>query len=129
MPAAIIEVRRAYSREEEVQLIEAVHAAMMEGLKIPEWDKNVRLVVHEPHRFTSPPDKGDRYTLISIDLFEGRSIEAKRALYKAVVERLEVLHIPRDHVKVLLRETARENWGVRGGVPASEVDLGFEVNV
>lgn len=39
------------------------------------------------------------------------------------------LGIPADHVKVLLRESAAENWGVRGGVPASEVDLGFKVDV
>lgn len=129
MPAAMIEVRRPYSREDEIRIMEAVHGAMMEGLKIPAWDRNIRLLVHESHRFMTPPDKGERYTLISIDLFEGRSVAAKRALYQAIVERLEPLGIPRNDVKVLLRETGRENWGVRGGVPASEVDLGFEVEV
>jgi hypothetical protein len=39
------------------------------------------------------------------------------------------LGIPASEVKVLLREIPRENFGVRGGVPASEIDLGFEVNV
>lgn len=29
---------------------------MIEGLKIPVWDKTVRLIVHEPHRFATPPD-------------------------------------------------------------------------
>jgi hypothetical protein len=35
MPNAAIEVRRQYSRDEEVAIIDAVHAAMIEGLKIP----------------------------------------------------------------------------------------------
>ena len=35
MPNATIEVRRQYTRAEEAGIIDAVHAAMMEGLKIP----------------------------------------------------------------------------------------------
>ncbi|MEW5891186.1 MAG: tautomerase family protein [Pseudomonadota bacterium] len=101
----------------------------MESLKTPEWDRTIRLVTHEPHRFAVPPGRGDRYTLVDIDLFTGRSLEAKRALYQALVRNLGKLGIPADHVKVLLRESAAENWGIRGGVPASEVDLGFKVNV
>ena len=129
MPNVTIEVRRQYSPQEEEQIIVAVHAAVVEGLKTPEWDKTIRLVTHEAHRFAVPPGRGDRYTLVDIDLFTGRSLEAKRALYQALVRNLEKVGIPADHVKVLLRESAAENWGIRGGIPASEVDLGFKVNV
>ena len=126
MPNATIEVRRRYTRAEEAGIIDAVHAAMMEGLKIPEGDKTVRLVVHEPHRF---PHDSERYTLVDVDLFSGRSFGAKKALYQAIVRNLEPFGIPPDQVKILLRESPAENWGIRGGVPASEVELGFEVNV
>jgi hypothetical protein len=37
--------------------------------------------------------------------------------------------VPRDDVHILLRESPRVNWGMRGGVPASEVELGFSVEV
>ena len=129
MPNVTIEVRRQYSPQEEEQIIAAVHAALMEGIKTPAWDKTIRLVAHEPHRFAVPPGRGDRYTLVDIDLFSGRSLEAKRALYQALVRNLGKLGIPADHVKVLLRESATENWGIWGGVPASEADLGFKVDV
>ena len=129
MPNATIEVRRRYTDAEEAGIIDAVHAAMMQGLKIPEWDKTIRLVVHEPHRFPQAPGKDERYTLVDIDLFSGRSLEAKKALYQAIIRNLEPFGIPGDQVKILLRESPAENWGIRGGVPASEVDLGFEVNV
>ena len=129
MPNATIEVRRRYTPEEEAGIIDAVHAAMMQGLKIPEWDKTVRLVVHEPHRFPQAPGKDERYTLVDIDLFSGRSLEAKKALYQAIVRNLGPFGIPGDQIKILLRESPAENWGIRGGVPASEVELGFEVNV
>jgi phenylpyruvate tautomerase PptA (4-oxalocrotonate tautomerase family) len=129
MPNATIEVLHRYSPAQEQALIEAVHAAMVEALKIPEWDRTVRLVAHEPHRFAVPPGRSDRYTLVDIDLFAGRSLAAKKALYQAIVRNVGPLGIPADHVKVVLRETPAENWGIRGGIPASEVDLGFTVNV
>ena len=126
MPNATIEVRRQYTPEEEAGIVDAVHAAMVEGLRIPEADKTLRLVVHEPHRF---PHESEWYTLVDIDLFVGRSLGAKKALYRAVVRNLAPFGIPPDQVKVLLRESQAENWGIRGGVPASEIDLGFKVNV
>ena len=129
MPNTTIEVRRQYSRAEEEQIIESVHAALRETLKIPEWDRTVRVVVHEAHRFAAPPGKSDRYTLVNIDLFAGRSLAAKKALFQALVRNLGACGIPADHIKVLLRESSAENWGVRGGVPASEVELGFKIDV
>lgn len=129
MPNVTIEVLRQYSRTEERQLIDAVHSALVEALQIPDWDRTIRLLVHEPHRFAIPPGRTDRYTLIDIDLFSGRSLDAKRALYQAIVRNLSSLQVPADHIKVLLRESHAENWGIRGGVPASEVDLGFRVDV
>lgn len=131
MPSVLIEVRKAYSPAEETALMEAVHAALQEAFKILPADRNVRLLVHEPHRFACPPDRRqpERYTHISIDAFAGRSIEAKRALYQAIVGRLEALGIPRDHVKILLREISRENWGIRGGQAGCDVELGFKIDV
>jgi phenylpyruvate tautomerase PptA (4-oxalocrotonate tautomerase family) len=129
MPNVTIEVRKRYAKEQEEGIIHAVHAALMEGIKTPDWDKTIRLVVHEPHRFATPPGKDERYTLVDIDLFSGRSVNAKKDLYRAIVNKLGAFGIPADHIKVLLRESAVENWGVRGGLPASEVDLGFRVDV
>src|SRR5262252_3299332 len=54
MPTVLIEVRRQYTREQELGLIEAVHAALVDAFKINPGDRNVRLVVHEPHRFACP---------------------------------------------------------------------------
>jgi len=78
MPSAFIEVRQQYSLEIESEIMEAVHAALREAFKILPGDRNVRLLVHEPHRFQCPPDrvKPEYYTHISIDCFAGRSLEA-----------------------------------------------------
>jgi phenylpyruvate tautomerase PptA (4-oxalocrotonate tautomerase family) len=128
VPATTIEVRRRYTAEQEGRIIDAVHAALVESLKIPESDKTIRFVAHEPHRFTADPRRDERFTLISIDLFTGRSLQAKQRLYAAIVRNLAQFDIPADHVKVLLREIPVENWGIRG-LPASEMELGFEIKV
>lgn len=131
MPSVLIEVRRQYTQEQEVALMEAVHAALFEAFKILPLDRNVRLVVHEPHRFACPPDREqpEFYTHISIDAFAGRSVDAKRNLYKAIVKNLEPFGIPSNHVKILLREIEKENWGIRGGQAGCDVELGFKVEV
>ncbi len=131
MPSVLIEVRQHYTPEQEMEIMEAVHKALREAFKILPSDKNVRLIAHRPHRFACPPtrEKPELYTHISIDAFEGRSLEAKRNLYKAIVDHLEVLGIPKDHVKILLREIPKENWGIRGGQAACDVDLGFKVEI
>jgi phenylpyruvate tautomerase PptA (4-oxalocrotonate tautomerase family) len=131
VPHVLIEVRREYSQAEEVALMDAVHGALQRALRIPPDDRHVRLLAHEPHRFACPPSKAqpDRFTQVSIDAFAGRSIDAKRALYRQIVESLEPLGIPPDHVSIVVREVPLTNWGIRGGTAACDLDLGFEVNV
>jgi phenylpyruvate tautomerase PptA (4-oxalocrotonate tautomerase family) len=131
MPSSLVEVRRRYTEAEEVAIIDAVHDALVAAFRIPAGDKHVRLVAHEPHRFSHAPQLADpaRYTLVSIDCFAGRSVQAKRNLYTEIVDRLAALGIPRDHCTSVLRESATENWGIRGGRAACDVDLGFEVTV
>ena len=58
-----------------------------------------------------------------------RSGEAKRQLFAAVVKNLEMLGVPRSEVRVFVIEAPASHWGVNGGVPASDVDLGFKVDV
>ncbi len=131
MPSVLIEVRQQYPAETEVAIMEAVHKALRDAFKILPGDKNVRLLVHDPHRFACPPDrtKPERYTHISIDCFAGRSLDTKRKLYQEIVENLGEFGIPKDHVKIMLREITRENWGIRGGKAGCDVELGFEIEV
>lgn len=131
MPHALIEVRHRWSDAQEVAIIDAVHGALVAAFRIPPKDKHVRLVVHEPHRFAVPPhlERPEYLTLVSVDCFAGRSLAAKRALYAGIVDGLAALGIPPDHVSVTLRESPAENWGIRGGQAACDVDLGFAVEV
>ena len=129
MPLVRIEVREGRSPSEKKALLEAVHFALVEALKIPEHDRMQRLHELPADCFEIPPDKSGMFTLVEVTMFPGRSLEAKRRLYGALVRDLGELGIEPKDVFVILHEPPMENWGIRGGVPASEVDLGFEVNV
>lgn len=131
MPSALIEVKRKYTVGEEVAIMDAVHQALVEAFKIKPTDRHVRLIAHEPHRFACPPNRTtpEYSTLISIDSLSGRSIDAKRNLYKAIVNNLEAVGIPKDHTKILLREIELQNWGLYGGQAGCDIDLGFKIDV
>jgi phenylpyruvate tautomerase PptA (4-oxalocrotonate tautomerase family) len=129
MPLAKIEVRKSRPPEQVQAIIEAVYQAQREALKLPERDRTIRYIEHRPEHFHAPPDKDENYSLVEITLYAGRSLDAKRALYQGIVKRFEFLGIPASDIVIVLNEVPLDNWGVRGGHPASEVDLGFKVNV
>ena len=131
MPSAIVEVRRSYTQDEEVGILDAVHCAIVEAFMVSPVHRNVTLVVHAPHRFLGRTDclEPERLTNISIFLLPGRSIGAKRRLYRFLVERLETFGIPRACVLIRLHELAPQNIAVRGGQPICDIELGYTVSV
>lgn len=129
MPITRIEVKKTWPAEKQKHLIEATHAVMVEALKIPEHDKLIRFVEYRPEHFVTPAGTSENYTLVEIALFSGRSLDAKRNLYQGIIKRYGEIGIEPKDIRIILYEVPMDNWGIRGGVPASEVDLGFKVNI
>ena len=129
MPFAKIEVRRSRPEHEVQALIEAVYLAQRESLHVPEGDRQIRYVEHKPEHFAVPPGKSENYTFVEILLFPGRSLEAKRNLYSSIVTRFGAIGIAPEDIFIVLQEPPLDNWGIRGGKPASEVNLGFNLQV
>ena len=129
MPLTLIECRRGLTLAQKRALLDAVHASLVEAFKIPERDRHQRFMEYAPEDFEIPGDKGERFTLVSLDVFPGRSLAAKRALYQGIVTRFEAQGIPPRDVFIVLREPPLENWGLRGGVPASEIKFDFKMDV
>jgi phenylpyruvate tautomerase PptA (4-oxalocrotonate tautomerase family) len=128
MPSTRIETRRGWLGDRRGAFLEAVQRALVAGILIPENDRCVRLHEIDDDAFITGKGKGPGYAVIEISLFTGRSIEAKRRLYAALVSELASFGLEPHDVKVILHEVPRENWGL-GGLPASEIELGFKVDV
>jgi phenylpyruvate tautomerase PptA (4-oxalocrotonate tautomerase family) len=109
--------------------MEAVYQAQREALKVPQGDRQIRYIEHKPDYFAVPPGKTENYTLVEFVLFPGRTLDAKRQLYKSIVRRFGALGIAPSDIFIVVYEPPLDNWGIRGGLPASEVDLGFDLNV
>lgn len=131
MPSAVVEIRTHYPAEVETKILEAVHASIVDAFKVSPVNRNVTLVVHEPHRFLGRTDceTPERLTNVSIYVLPGRSLQAKRELYRLLTTRLQALGIPGACVLIRLHELPPENFGVRGGQPVCDVELGYSVNV
>src|SRR6266568_3380296 len=114
MPVAKIEVRRSRPASEVHAMIEAVYQAQREALKVPEGDHQIRYIEHSPEHFAVPPGKSENYTFVEIIMFPGRSLEAKRHLYQAVVRRFGEVGIEAADVFIVLHEPPLQNWGIRG---------------
>jgi hypothetical protein len=131
MPSITVDVRMSYTPDEEVAILEAVYAALVEAFGVLPSHRNLLLVSHPPHRFLGRPDgeQPDRLTNISLFVLPGRSIEAKRTLYRRIVENLEPLGIPRGCVLIRLHEIPPANIAVRGGEAVCDIELGYPVRV
>lgn len=130
MPIVKIEIRKGKSKEYKKAILDGVHDSLVESIKIPDNDRFQRIYELDEDDFEAPDNRTDNVTLIQIVMFEGRSFEAKKALYNAINRKLrDNPGINGDDITVVLIESPLENWGVKGGKPASEVDLGFNVEV
>lgn len=89
-----------------------------------------RLYELEKENFEIAPTKTEQFTLIEITAFKGRSLEAKKRLYAAIVDNLEKEPgIKGTDITIVIHEPPLDNWGIWGGKPASEVNLGFKIDV
>jgi phenylpyruvate tautomerase PptA (4-oxalocrotonate tautomerase family) len=129
MPLVRLEVRQGRSATQKQALLDAAHAALVQALGIPDHDRMQRIVEHARHDFELPPASSDNFVLVEVTMFAGRSRQAKRRLYQALVRNLGELGVAPTDVLVVLHEPPLETWGIRGGQMASEVELGFEVQV
>ncbi len=127
MPLIHVHLRAGRSAAQKKALLDGVHAAFVEAFKLPPADRNQ--LVHE----YAPEDFEARYgtdaVFVEGTIFPGRSLDAKRLLYRLLVENAEKAGIARDQVLVVLHEPPLENWGIRGGQAAVDVQLGFKTNV
>ena len=129
MALARIEILEGRTADEQQRIVAAVRDALSEALKAPREDPLVRLTSYPRELFTLPyPERhSKRFALIEVTMFAGRSTETKRRLYEAIVRNLDGL-VPAGDVSIVVHEPPMENWAV-GGVPASEKDVGFDVEI
>lgn len=111
------------------KMSEVIHSCIVEGLKFPIEKKFQRFFPMDFDNFYFPSDRTEKYTIIEVSVFEGRSVEAKkefiRLIYKGFREQLD---ISEKDIEITIFETPKFNWGIRG-LPGDELTLNYKVDV
>ncbi|OZI17095.1 tautomerase family protein [Bordetella genomosp. 7] len=121
MPLTRIECCKKRPPAEIQHLLESVYQAQIEALKVPDTDRQIRYIEVPAEHFYIPPGRTSNFTLVVIQMFPGRTIDAKRALYRSIVERFSKIGIAPSDVFISVQESARENWSMRDGIAASDL--------
>ncbi len=113
------------------QLSDVIHSCVMEALQSHPADKRAHRFFPRSIVLISIPLPGapDRYTIIEISMFEGRSVNAKKRLIRLLFERVQaVCSISPQDLEITIFETPKHNWGFRG-LPGDEHQLNYKVEV
>jgi phenylpyruvate tautomerase PptA (4-oxalocrotonate tautomerase family) len=130
MPLVRIDMYKGRSEEKKRVILDAVHQSLVEAFKIPEDDRNQRIYEFDDCNFDRRSNKTREFTIIEITAFKGRSRDAKKLLYSRIVEKLNNrAGISPSDIVIYINEPSLENWGIAGGKPADEVELGFKVEI
>ena len=115
MPLVRIEILKGKDASYQKTLLQAVHDALVTAIGIPDWDRFQQLYELEPECFERAPGKTDRFTMIEITMFPGRSKEQKARIFGEITRELKTrLGIANTDVFIVIREPPNENWGLAG---------------
>ena len=118
----LVPVRQAVS--------DAINESISSAFKFPAERRLQRFFPMDRADFIYPAhERSERYLIVEIETFEGRSVEAKKDLVRQITRRInEATGIePRD-IDVIVTEQPRHNWGLMGQ-PGDEVALAYKVAV
>ncbi|MDE2718564.1 MAG: tautomerase family protein [Chloroflexota bacterium] len=111
------------------ELSETIHSCVVDALDFPSEKRFHRFFPLDREDFLFPPDRSDRYTIIEISMFEGRSQESKGTLIRMLYERIgRDIGIPAQDIEITIFESPMQNWGIRGRV-GDELKLSYRVDV
>jgi len=121
MPLARIDLPAGKSSEYHRAVGDTVYEAMIGVLNVPKDDRFQIIAEHSSADLVIDPDYlGIHRTadaiVIQVTLNEGRTLEMKKAFYKAVADGLhERVRLRREDVFINLVEVKKENWSFGNG--------------
>ena len=121
MPLVRISLREGKSPSYLEAIGEAIHQAMVETINVPADDRFQIFTEHSPEGLVYDEkylgiERSDDIVLIQITLNLGRTLDQKRALYRAIAEKLaKDPGLRRQDVLVSLVEVPKENWSFGNG--------------
>lgn len=113
MPLVKIEILAGHTKEYKEILLQSVHEALVTALGIPDDDRLQRL--YELNKDCFENTQSDKFTIIELTFFPGRSKDMKRSAFKEIVRLLcEKLNMIPSDIMITINEPPLDNWCLRG---------------
>ncbi len=128
MPSTRLETSAGWINSRHAEVAAAIQRALVEGIRIPEPDRDIRILEYPAGSFFAPPGRNACYSVIEISMFAGRSGEAKAQLYAALQREFAAFGFVDGDLKIVVYDEPFDNWGLRGK-PADPATLAFKVDV
>jgi phenylpyruvate tautomerase PptA (4-oxalocrotonate tautomerase family) len=111
------------------RLSDAIHSCMQAVLGLPDDKRAQRFIPLAREDMVVPGGRSDAYTVIEINMMQGRTEQTKKALIHRLFSVLhaEVGLAPAD-VEITIHEQPPHCWGFRG-MTGDEARLNYEVKV
>ena len=121
MPIAHISLRAGKPEAYRQAIFDSLYRAMRETLHVPEGDQFMTITEHDAANFRYGAAYGvarsDDLLYIQITVFDSRTLEQKKALFRRIAELLgESPGIRPEDVFVNVLEAAKENWSLGHGL-------------
>jgi len=111
------------------QLSDIIHACVVDVLAFPVDKRAHRFFPLEKENTFYPAGRTDAYTIIEINMIEGRTIETKKKLIRLLFDNIqEKIGITYQDIEICIYESPACNWGFRGQ-HGDEVTLNYKINV
>ena len=111
------------------ELSDIIHGCMQLILGMPEGKRAHRFIPMNKEDFYYPAGRSDAYTVIEINMMQGREKNTKKELIKSLFERIEKqLGISPVDIEITINEQPSHCWGFRG-ITGDEAKLNYKVNV
>ncbi|ABF43668.1 4-oxalocrotonate tautomerase [Candidatus Koribacter versatilis Ellin345] len=121
MPLVVVHMIAGRPTAYRHKVADVIYQAMRDTLNVPNEDRFEIINEVEPDDFTFSPtylgiERTDEGMFIQITLNSGRTLDQKKAFYKAVADGLhQQVHVRKQDVLINLVEVAKENWSFGNG--------------
>jgi 4-oxalocrotonate tautomerase len=130
MPLTRVSLRRGKPAAQRKAILDGIYRAMRATFDVPDEDRFMTITEHDEDNFSYSKNylgiaRGDDLVMIQLTVNNTRTLEKKKALYRAIVENLTAdPGLRPEDILINLIEVLPENWSFGNGIAQYAPDKG-----
>jgi 4-oxalocrotonate tautomerase len=130
MPLTRVSLRRGKPAAYRQAILDGIYRAMRAAFDVPDEDRFMTITEHDEDNFSYSKNylgiaRSDDLVMIQLTVSNTRTLEKKKALYRAIVENLTAdPGLRAEDILINLVEVLPENWSFGNGIAQYAADKG-----